>query len=170
MTYSKSNRALLKVKPYLDQLVEASTNIEFEADEPSEFSYKLREGIYVASARAKESNEEPYVSYSRLKSKFILRTGKNKVIAELRDAVPIVSLRKAFAMMTLHDLSDEFELIGAAIAHKAPELFFPDADDDTCELHALYLWTSSNGYHIVVSEKGITLTTNEVGEVAWKPE
>jgi hypothetical protein len=97
------------------------------------------------------------------------RNGK-KVIAEPRDIMPLDTIRAGMGRMVLHDLSDVLEVVGAALMHKAPEMFFPDADDFTPEeLSQLYAWASKNEYFIIPSDDGVTLTQNDPGDLAWKP-
>jgi len=170
--YSKHIRAVKRVQPLLDQLLEATSNIEWPSENPVADAYAMREGIYAASIRQLSPDgepNEPYYSYARLSAKYTFRTAANKVIAELRDVVPIIALQKAHATMTIRDVEDEMGVVGAAILHKASRMFFPDATPETTDLVAVYQWACQNEYYIVASHEGITLTKENPGELAWTP-
>lgn len=172
MGYSKHIRAVKRVQPILDQLLEATSNVEWESDNPVADAYAMREGIYAASIRQLTPDgepNEPFYSYARLSAKYVFRTAANKVIAELRDVVPIVALQRAHSTMIIREVEDEMGVVGAAILHKAPRMYFPDASPETTDLIAVHQWACQNEYHIVVSDEGITLTKENPGELAWTP-
>lgn len=171
MGYSKSLRALQRVRNYLDEMVSSEGKLTWLHSDPPKLSFWIREGIQVARRHALDKDKkpvEPYAAYARLLSKYVIRMEGNKVIADPRDVIPMETVRESLNKMVLHGVNDEFSIMGAAIMHKAEELFFPDATDETCDLAALYNWTSKNGYNIIPSEDGITLTRRDVGDIAWK--
>jgi hypothetical protein len=172
MGYSKSPRAVHRVVKYLDDMLREDAQIEWVSTNPAKLAYQLNDGLHAARYLAVDRDKhpvEPYATYSHLKAKFILRVGEGKVIAEPRDVVPLTNVRAGMSRMTIHELSDVLEIVGAAIKHKAPEMFFPDADEKTVDLPQLYAWASRNGYHIIPSDDGITLTQNDPGDLAWVP-
>jgi hypothetical protein len=171
MGYSKSIRAVKRVQPILEQLVEASTKIEWGSDNPAQDAYYIREGIHASAHRAMIGGKpnEPYYSFARLHSKFILKTGAGKVIAELRDAVPVLALKESHSVMTLPELKDEMAVVGAAITHQAQKMHFPDVDPAEADLEAIYNWASQNDYYLVAGE-GLTLTRDDPGVLAWQPQ
>jgi len=160
--YSKSIRAVKKVQPLLEQLVLADGKIEWSSENPHADAYALREGIKSAALRAIHNDKpnEPYYSFARLNSKFIFRTAPGKIIAEPRDFVPILALREAHSSMVA--------IVGAAITHNAYKMYFPDASID-CDLEAVYSWAKQNEYYLVVGA-GLTLTRDNPGEIAWRPQ
>jgi hypothetical protein len=171
MGFSKSPRAVQRVKNYLEDMLRSDTQIEWVSTDPSKLAYQLHDGLAAARHLAVDRDKkpvEPYATYSRLKAKFILRIAVGKVIAEPRDIVPIESVRAGMNRMVLHELSDVLEIVGAAIAHKALEMFFPDATDTN--LPQLYAWAMRNGYFIIPSDDGLTLTQNDPGDIAWAPD
>lgn len=170
MGYSKHVRAVERVKPILERLVRAQSRVEWESANPADDAYKIREGIYSASTRALLNGQpnEPYYSFSQLQQKYVFRTAANRVIAELRDVVPVIALKEAHSTMTLVGVRDEFEVVGAALTHEAHKMHFPDVNEESCDLWSLYEWTSKNGYYMVVGE-GVTLTRDDPGALAWKP-
>lgn len=173
MGYSKSTRAVQRVKKYLDEMLREDAQIEWVSDNPSKLAYQLNDGLHAARHNAVDRDKrpvEPYATYSHLKAKFILRVGPGKVIAEPRDVVPLQTLRVGMSRLTLHELSDNLEIVGAAIKHKAPEMFFPDADEKSVDLPQLYAWAVRNDYFIIPSDDGITLTQTDPGDLAWAPE
>lgn len=173
MAYSKSPRAVQRVKKYLDEMLREDAQIEWLDENPAKLAYRINDGFAAARHLAVDRDKrpvEPYATYSRLKSKFIIRVGAGRVIAEPRDVVPLQTVRAGMSRVTLHELSDVMEIVGAVIKHKAPEMFFPDADAEQINLSQLYAWASRNGYFIIPSDDGITLTQNDPGDIAWMPE
>lgn len=173
MGYSKSPRAVHRVVKYLDEMLREDAQIEWVSEDPSKLAYQLNDGIAAARHLALDREKrpvEPYATYSHLKAKFIIKIASGKVVAEPRDVVPLMNVRAGMSRMTIHELSDVLEIVGAAIKHKAPEMYFPDADSFTADLPQLYAWATRNGYFIIPSDDGITLTQNDPGELAWEPE
>lgn len=174
MGYSKSLRALTRVQNFLKEMIEeqGERRLVWFHDDPSKLSFWIREGIKVAQQHAFDKNKkpvEPYISYARLLMKYKIRIGRNQVIAEPREVTPLDTVRESLNnKMVLPGIEDEYGLVGAAITHGADEMFFPDATEETCNLVALHNWTSKNGYSIIPSEEGITLTRRDVGDIAWK--
>jgi hypothetical protein len=173
MGYSKSPRAVFKVRNHLNEMVQSETKLEWADENPTKLAYRINDGFAAAKHLAFDREGkpvEPFATYARLKAKFIIKIEGKKVIAEPRDIMPLDTIRAGMARMVLHDLSDVLEVVGAALMHKAPEMFFPDADDFTPEeLSQLYAWASKNEYFIIPSDDGVTLTQNDPGDLAWKP-
>jgi len=162
MSYSNNVFAITRVEKFLRQMSEASTSLEWESEEPYKLAYYIREGIHVANQR-----EHPY---GKLAGKFIIRSKKNKVIAQLRVLSPEYSeLKRTLNKMVLPGLKKLLEVVGASIQHKAEEMYFPDAELDDEAIERLYKWTCENQYYIVLGE-GLTLTVLDPGESKWSPK
>ena len=170
MGYSKSIRAVRRVEPILKQLVVAQGNLEFPSSNSGEDAYYIRDGIKASAHHAIRDNEpnEPYYSYSQLNVKYVFKAAAGKVVAALRDVVTVRALASAHASMSVPDVDDDLSIIGAAITHRAPRMYFPDAGAESVDLHSVYNWARENNYHIVVGD-GITLTQDDPGKLAWKP-
>lgn len=161
MAYSKNIYAITRVEKFLKQMENANTSLEWVAEEPYKLAYYIREGIHVAN-----QNEHPF---GKLAGKFIIRTSKRKVIAQLRVLTPeYTELKRTLNKMVLPGLSKLLEIVGAAIQHKSEEMHFPDADLDGEELERLNKWTSENSYFIIVGD-GLTLTVLDPGDSKWSP-
>jgi hypothetical protein len=174
MGYSRSPRAVQRVKNHLDEMLRADGKLEWVDKDPTRLAYRINDGIAAARHNAFDRNKqpiEPYVTYARLKAKFIIKIEGTKVIAEPRDVMPLEIVRAGMGKMVVHEIQDVLEIVGAAIKHKAPEMFFPDADtlNESEDLPQLYAWASKNGYYIIPSEDGVMLTQNDPGDLAWKP-
>jgi len=165
MGYSKSSKAILRVKDYLDEMVEKNERLEWELEDNVGIAFKIRQAMAQASTRVNQG-DETYAEYARLKSKYLIRTMFGKVIAEPRDVTDVVKAQQTANHMRLSGLGTSLEIVGAAIQHKADEMYFPDAY--TNQASEVYPWAQKNGYYIVVGE-GMTLTKNDPGELAWKP-
>lgn len=166
MGYSKHIRAFKRVQDQLDVMVEANTDVEWTSDDPAKLAYHIREGIHVAQLRAQDDDE--YNDYARLESKYIVRTGPQKVIAELRDGAAARTLRKTLSTMNIAGVVDALTIVGAAIKHKAPELHFPDAIVSEDELEGLYNWATKHQYVLIIGE-GITLSQTAPQDIGWTP-
>jgi hypothetical protein len=175
MGYSHSTRAVQRVKNHLDEMLRSDKKLEWADPDPTRLAYRINDGIAAARHNAFDRDKrpiEPYVTYARLKAKFIIKIEGTKVVAEPRDVMPLEIVRAGMGKMVVNEVQDVLEVVGAAIMHKAPEMFFPDADalDEREDLPQLYAWASKNGYYIIPSEDGVTLTQNDPGEIAWTPE
>lgn len=172
MGYSKSKRAVRKVEPYLVQMVDAQGEIQFPAEEPSDFAYRLREGIYAAKENALDQQKnpvQPFAQYASLNAKYLIRVKGPMVVCEPRDIVPIARLRVTLGHVNIPEVHDTLGIIGAAITHKAPVMIFPDAKSELIEPRKVYTWAQTNGYFLVLSDAHLTLTKEDPGALAWKP-
>lgn len=172
MGYSKSKRAIRRVEPYLEQMVAAEGEISFPAEEPSDFAYRLREGIKASTHFALDERKqpiEPYADYAGLSAKYLIRVKGPLVVCEPRDVVPIARLRSSLAQVSIPDVSETLGIIGAAITHKAPSMVFPQANAQTVKADRLFVWAQANGYFLVVGDNHVTLTKQDPGELAWNP-
>jgi hypothetical protein len=170
MGYGKSIRAFNRVKGYLDEMVSKNQVITWQVDDPAKTSYNIREGIKVAKERAHDEsypNKDAFKPYASLLAKFIVRVKGVTVVAEPRDIIPEMTASTALHRMVVEDVSDPLEIVGAAIKHKVPELFFPSADLSDEALSRIYAWSSKHDYFIVASDVGVTLTKTDPGEIAW---
>lgn len=171
MAYSKSVKALNRVKEYLDQMLASSSQIQWQVANPTETAFRIREGINVAKQRARDGDSPfrvTYGQYAQLSAKFIIRAGIGVVIAEPRD-VMLETPKEAISKQVLPGLSSDMEIVGAAIVHKTPVMFFPDATESSDDLYVIYAWAQKHDYFLVSSEDGLTLTKTDPGEIAWQP-
>lgn len=161
MPYTNNESAIFRVKKYLDQMAEATTSLEWEAEQPHKLAFHIREGIAVAR---KTGNP-----LGNLAGKFIIRSLSNKVVAQLRVNDPnFVELKRTLNKMVFDDLDNLLEVVGAAIKHKADVMYFPNADLIPEDLQKLFAWTSKNEYFVVVGD-GVTITRVDPGEAKWEP-
>ena len=149
MGYSKSLRAVNRVRAQLNAMLTSETNIEFPSDNPSQLGFWIRDGLSAAITRGE-------TQYAELRGKFQIRLKRNAVLAELR-VPPIEMLRD----MTIPGVSSTLEIIGAVLHQRLPMMHFPDARN--VDLPALFAWTSKRGYFIVSTDFGLTLTKDDPG-------
>lgn len=171
MGYSKSPRAVKRVQNYLDEMLRSESFIEWAHEDPHKLAYWINDGLAAARANAIDRDRrpvEPFASYSRLKAKYIIKIKAGKVVAEPRDIVPLEIMRSGMGRMIIRDVSDALEILGAVMTHNAPDMFFPDGQESA--IPQLYAWGSRNGYFIIPSDDGITLTQTDPGDIAWAPE
>jgi hypothetical protein len=178
MPYSSGTKTIKLVSEYLNQMVNAGPNdrLEWIAKDPTDLSYRIFNAMAASKKRVKDGGPlatEPYLSYARLKSKYIIRKTNNSVIAEPRDVLPLEAIRVSMSKIVLGGLIDPMEVIGACIKHKADTIDFPDAIDLSAEdLTAIYNWAEKNAYKVIVlpnPDGGIQLAKSGEGKVVWTP-
>jgi hypothetical protein len=171
MGYSNNIKSVQRVEQFLQQMTESQDTLVWTTDNPR-LIYYIREGIHASAHRALDSagnHIEPYYTYSQLTSKFILKAERGKIIARPRTLLPIsVSAHQSMNAMVIPQVSTTLEVIGAALAHHADEMHFPDAK--LVDLNAVYRWTTVNNYHIAFNQAGLLITRRELGEIEWKPQ
>lgn len=155
MGYSNSLRAIKRVEPILDSLLDMKTELSWEHDDPNKLAYYLREALAVA----RKTNHEKYGHLHRTVT-FKVVGGK---VTALRIDSQVVKARMAESYATSLK-----ELIGFLIQQKPAEVSFPAAQLTKLELNKLYLWCKDAGYHIILGD-GIVITTSDDNNLAWHP-
>lgn len=162
MVYSKNSQAYTRVKEFLNQMIASTERLEWVVEDASKTQYLIQEAI-TTSGWPGRADQPEFKAIAELRAKYIIRVNgkESKIIAEPRAKTALPS----FKTMQLDGLSDPLEIIGAALEHNGQKMFFPDGE----ATEELYNWCSGNGYWIVESDIGITLTKQDPGDLAWKP-
>ena len=164
MPYSRSLNAISRVEGILDQMVKGESDLEFKHPEPNKLAYWIHNAIAVA--RRAPDHER----YAQLDRKYKIRIRVGKVTCEYRDKSVQAVLKEQMSKITFADVDNVVGIVGAMVAHKPQEGFFPDAFLSADELVTLHKWTQATGYFIVNHEDaGITVTKNDPGVVKWEP-
>lgn len=172
MGYSKAIRAFNRVKGFLDEMVAKQEVLIWPAPDAAKLAYYIREGIKVAKLRVADEqypDKDRFKPFASLSAKYIVKVRGATVVAEPREFAPESSASDALKRMVLDDVEGPLEIVGAAIKHKVPEMFFPLADRSFSSLERIYAWSSKHDYFIVSSDVGVTLTKTDPGEIAWQP-
>jgi hypothetical protein len=150
--YSSSVKAILRVKEYLDVLVNARASFEWRVSNPHKFAYQLREGFKVA-----RQFKDQYSLYAGLSEKFTIRVTKNTVFAQMKDVLDVQPI--AAGKITIADARTPMEVVGAAIMHSAPIMHFPNASLDPIDKKKLDAWAETSDYacNIANGNDGIIL-------------
>ena len=164
MGYSKSPLAIKRVQTLLDQMVLATSDLTWPAENAHMLGYYIRQAMTIA----KKQKLEPY---HMLKDRFVIRNRGNKVTAELRDISPASGLQSVMSQIRLEEVNSLMEIIGALITHNTADQFhFPKANLTDEELTQLYKWSRENEKFMVVSDsEGITIVSTDPGDVKWTP-
>jgi len=164
MGYSKSPLAIKRVQTLLDQMLHATTDLTWPAENAHMLGYYIRQAMTIAE----KQNIEPYYS---LKGRFVIRNRGDRVTAELRDISPAAGLQVAMSSVRLEDVTSLMEMIGALITHHvAEQVHFPKSNLTKEEMISLYKWVKENEKFMVVSDlEGITVVSTDPGEVKWTP-
>lgn len=160
MGYSKNIKMIERVRPLLDQMLNAKTNLVWPSRNAHMLGYQIREALTLA----KKNKVEPY---DALKDKFVIRNKGDHILAELR--LVEVSIEAVLSKVTLEGLVSLMEIVGGAINHRADEMYFPSADLEPEEIEKLFIWAQKNEYFLIAAETGVTLTKNDPGEAKWTP-
>ena len=156
MGYVTTQSAILRVKPILDEMVQAEKDCSWPSDDPR-LAYRIREAI-AASKRL------GIKEYAELSGKYIIRSAHGRTIAELRNKLALELLMDSTARMTLREVISLSAVVGAAIKHKAREMFFPDAVLEQEDIDKLTKWATSVGYELLNhEEEGVTLRRGTSG-------
>jgi len=147
MAYSRSVNAIVKVRSYLDELVDAKVNMEWRASDPNKFAYQLREGIAVAMIY-----KEQYPTYANLRDKFSIKILKDRVVAQLKDTLDIQPV--AHGRITLTGVSSVLDIVASAVQHKAPTMHFPNASTADADVVKLRKWCEISDYVCEVDQSG----------------
>lgn len=160
MGYSRNKSAIERVKPILEILLNASQDLEFPSQDPHKLIYYVRDGFSVAKSL-------PSSPYKELHEKWRLRAKIGLVVAELKGAtieIGVPLLAKKFTLLTLPEVTEVLEVIGAAIKHRAPRYEFPNAHIRENGLGNLKKWCDSNNYLIIQSEPHLILERNDAAD------
>ena len=162
MGYTKTTNAIVRVREYLDEMVIGVADLEWPSNDPR-LAFYIREGIAAAKHHS-------ILDYATLGGKYIIRSKEGKIVAELRNKLPLDELR---ARMTIKDAIDGASVIGAAIQYRRPEMYFPNAQLTEDDLQLLHVWATSVSYFIIAHEPealtSVTLTKRDPGELRWEP-
>lgn len=167
MAYARSKKSVLKLESVLKQLVEAKDDLVFQSLEPHRLAYSIHEALKSAAIYPE------FYHYSLLRDKYTIRIKSNKVVAELKSKIIVgeTIIREQLGKMTIVEVSDIMGVVGAAVTHKAGEMFFPDAHFTVEGLSELYQWSEPAGYFIINhGDNGLTLTRVHPGEMNWTPK
>lgn len=166
MPYARSRKAILRVESILKELLNAQDDVTYQSLEPQKLSYQLHEALKSALVYPE------YALYAPLREKFTIRLRAGKVVAELKhkQLVALKIVREQLSKMTVPEVNTVLGIVGAAVTHKASEMYFPDAKLGDSELATLENWATPAGYFIVNNyDNGVTLTKTNPGEMTWQP-
>ncbi len=115
MGYSKNPTAIQKVEKFLILMVSTDENLEWATTDPNKLAYYIREGIAASTIMYKNNPEDERLrEFSELKSKFIIKIKENRVIALLRNEIPLAVLSvKKLKSVYLPNIGSLTEIVGA---------------------------------------------------------
>ncbi len=149
MGYSKSKKAVFKVKYYLDKLVEADINVAFGTNHPKTLAYNIHNGIHAAQYYPDAKR------YHDLRNKFEITFSGNQVKCTLKERMDFDE-PKPTDIINVDSVTDALGVISAVIKYKASVIHFPDYDQES-STEIIENWCSANGYNLERGENGITL-------------
>lgn len=161
MGYSYSPMRVERMKAYLNSMLTANHELRWKSENTHMLAYHIREALVIAEKKS-------IVPYSKLKSLFIVKNLGSYVSAVRRTETP--DEVGANVKLTLSEIENVEGVVGAVILHKANEMFFPDCVLNDAEAKVLFDWASPLFYNLVIGESGTTVTKNDPGDAAWKPE
>lgn len=153
MAYSSSVSAILRVKEYLDTLVNSKASFEWRVSNPQKFAYQLREAFKVARAF-----KEQYPLYAKLSDRFIIRVRQATVFAEMKEVLDIQPV--ALGKVTIDHARSPMEIVSAAFMHKAPIMHFPNASLDPTDVAKVKKWAEISEYSCNIANDNNGLILN----------
>ena len=164
MTYSRSTRSVERVRQILDDMLLIDGERAWPSKNAVQLAYHLREAMTAASHILE------FRQYAGLKERFIVRVRNNEVVIEPRIKSAYEGVKYASSKLSLEDVTEVTEAIGAATKHKVEELHLPNFVNDEEELAKLFRWTELNSLHIISHYgAGITLSRRHPGDLKWIP-
>lgn len=169
MGYTENEKSLERARIFLDAMVQhKGIRLEWRVTNSARTVYMIHQAFHIAKLLTKKGDKR-FIEYAALKDAYYIKKYEGKVVAEPKDQPAELLVQRTLATVTVPDVTDTLGIIGAAVAHKAGKLFFPDAIKEHIELEKLYKWAQGRGYHIIVSSNGLTLTQEDPEDLAWKP-
>lgn len=172
MGYTITKNAVLRVQKYLEALTASNETIEWVTETPAKLAHRIHEGIAASIEYHREG--EPYVSFARLRQKFVIRQKRDRVVAEWRE-----ELLHSHVEFTSNRIHHEMSGVGASASSIISEIIKTNrpykitvsgASPSEIWLESLYRWTSKNDYFIVAGDENLIVTKDpETGEFAWRP-
>ena len=156
MGYSKSKKAVFKVKYYLDKMLESKVNISFQHRNPAKLAYSLHNAFHAARFFPDTKR------YADLRGKFEI-TYHNQVVECTRKEQFEFTEPDPIDVVSISDIFDPLSVISSAIKYKASIMNFPDYDPSIMTTTIIENWCQSNGYKLEPGEdNGITLIRGEL--------
>lgn len=141
MSYKYSSNTIPRVQPYLDELNKGPELLDFNHPNPQKLSRWLFEALSLGWKNGDES-------LIKLKNKYRIRALTDRVRVELRDTpIQIIESKKPDTL-TISNVTQLREVIGAVIHHKSASMDFPNAKLEEDELTRLTNWAETIGYSI----------------------
>ncbi len=165
MGYSRNKKAVHRLAKILDLLVEQEKSgaklVKLPSSNPNELAYAIRNALFVV-----KEYEVEFAKYKSIGDTFKISQDRDYVLATRRSYVlagdPVVELAKSLERLTLNDVFSLFEVAGAIMEYKAPELEFPAAlltDEDIESIKSL---CKSDG-HEIINFNPLTVRKNSGG-------
>lgn len=163
MGYTKNKNAIDRVESFLKLMVESETSLSWETADPRRLAYYLREGIasaeHMIAGRAVLGEEETdlYRSIMELRLRFVIKIKDNKVIASLRNEIPIaIASVENRDSAFLPNISTLTEIIGAISQYifedKKTQVVISNPDITEEEFDKLALYTQKKELSLIKSD------------------
>lgn len=145
------------------------SSLEWETPDPNRLAYYIREAI-AASQKVleKDPTNTRMQEYVSLKAKFIIRIRGNKVLAQIRSALPMaVSQVKKLRSVYLPDITDLSEIVGAVakyiVEERKEQLKFPNYDLTEDELQQLSIYLEAKLLKATIIENELVIGEDSNG-------
>jgi hypothetical protein len=165
MGYSRSKNVVKKIQPMLEILREAmdkgAKNVKLPTTNPNELAYAIRNALSVAREYPSE-----FGKYVAIGNTFKISQERDYVVASRRTLVltgdPVIELAKSLERISCDDVHNVFEVVGAIMEYKAPELEFPAALLTDEEMDSIKTFCRESG-HEIINFNPLTVRKNSGG-------
>lgn len=170
MGYSRNPAAIERVEPFLELMFNSDSALEWETPDPQKLAYYLREGISAAAiVLGKDPTNEKMQNFVSIRGKYVIRIKGNKVVAELRNALPMaVAQVKKLKTVYLPDITDLSQIVGAVakyiVEERKEELKIPNFDLTEDELDQLSLYLEAKLLQVRIIEDVLVIGDSDGGD------
>ena len=146
MAYIKSVKALQRVKPFLDELVNNRKTHVWKTSDPKKLAYQLHNAFQVARTLN-------LPMYADLSARYAIKTSATEVIAAIKE-IPVVD-----ACHNFEDIKDVLDAVQALsqLGKTQLPIAFPALERTKENRDILISWSEANGYTLDIE----SLSTNE---------
>lgn len=171
MTYNISKSVVVRMKRYLDDMLEAKRNLTWPSERPDSLAYRIREAL------AAVQHYDDYTRYHDLRHNFQISAQQGYVEAKWIGIGGVNDPEATEVLAPDRIVLDEIEsiqgVVGSAVKMeaRADEIYYPNVHPTETEKRVLYDWTKQTRWKFIDQEdEGITLTRRRVDDILiWQP-
>ena len=176
MGYSRSKRAVMRMLPFLEAIMESRMTgrpLVWETDDPPRMAYRLREALHAARFH------EEFQHFGRLRPHLGFKVGPKEVIAYwlAPEVLPYITPEPQAPKpreVTVHEQVNVQDLLASMMSqHRTTfKVYFPNVLLEPGDMNTIYTWANEMGWALIDHEEaGLTLTKEPIdNDLKWSPK